>query len=44
MNREKIITQNENFIGCWKFENLNLFDEIIKFFDNNPHLQYKGQV
>ena len=44
MVREKIISKNENFIGCWKIENSNLFEQIITFFEKNPNLQNKGFV
>ena len=44
MVREKIISKNENFIGCWKIENSNLFEQIINFFEKNPKLQNKGFV
>ena len=44
MKREKISSKNENFIGCWKIESLNLFDKIIDFFEKNPQLQSKGTV
>ena len=28
-----------NFIGCWKIENENLFQNIIDFFEKNRNLQ-----
>tara|TARA_Y200000002_G_C22650625_1_gene651174 strand:+ start:991 stop:1590 length:600 start_codon:yes stop_codon:yes gene_type:complete len=42
MKREKIVSENENFIGCWKIENSKLFDQIINFFEQNPQIQNKG--
>ena len=42
MRREKIDSENENFIGCWKIENSKLFDQIINFFEQNPQIQNKG--
>ena len=44
MEREKIKSNNQNFIGCWKIDNTNLCDEIINFFENNTKLQRKGSV
>ena len=44
MKREKITSKNENFIGCWKMESLNLCDQIVDFFEKNPQLQNKGTV
>ncbi len=44
MKREKIVSENENFIGCWKIENSKLFDQIINFFEQNPQIQNKGYV
>tara|TARA_B100000963_G_scaffold10350_1_gene8068 strand:- start:612 stop:1211 length:600 start_codon:yes stop_codon:yes gene_type:complete len=44
MKREKIVSENENFIGCWKIANSKLFDQIINFFEKNPALQNKGYV
>ena len=44
MNREKIETKNENFIGCWNIDNPNLCLSIIEFFENNPQLHVKGSV
>ena len=44
MKREKIVSKNENFIGCWKIENSYLFDQIIEFFEKNPNLHNKGIV
>jgi len=44
MKREKIVSKNENFIGCWKIENSYLFDQIIEFFEKNPNLHNKGTV
>lgn len=39
MKREIIETKNVNFIGCWKIENENLFQNIIDFFEKNRNLQ-----
>ena len=39
MIREIIESINVNFIGCWKIENENLFQNIIDFFEKNRNLQ-----
>ena len=39
MKREIIETKNVKFIGCWKIENENLFQNIIDFFEKNRNLQ-----
>ncbi len=39
MKREIIETKNVNFIGCWKIENENLFEDMIDFFEKNRNLQ-----
>ena len=44
MKREKIVSENENFIGCWKIENSQLFDQIINFFELNSQIQNRGYV
>lgn len=44
MKREKIDSKNENFIGCWKIDDLNIFEQLIQFFENNPNLQNKGST
>ena len=44
MKREKIATNNENFIGCWNINNPNLCSSIIEFFENNEQLHVKGSV
>ena len=44
MRREKIDSENENFIGCWKIENSKLFDQIINFFELNSQIQNRGYV
>jgi len=44
MRREKINSKSENFIGCWKIDDANLFEGLIQFFENNPNLQNKGSV
>jgi hypothetical protein len=44
MRREKIDSENENFIGCWKIENSKLFDQIIDFFELNSQIQNRGYV
>ena len=44
MNREKLKSKNENFIGCWKIENEKLFTDLIDFFESNPQLQSKGSI
>ena len=44
MVREKINSKNENFIGCWKINNQQLFSSMVNFFENNPQLQVNGTV
>ena len=44
INREKIITKNENFIGCWNIKNPDLCLSIIDFFEKNTQLHVKGTV
>ena len=44
MKREKIVTRNQNFIGCWNINNPNLCLSIIEFFENNKQLHAKGSV
>ena len=44
INREKIITKNENFIGCWNIRNPDLCLSIIDFFEKNTQLHVKGTV
>jgi len=44
MRREKINSKSENFIGCWKIDDPNLFEGLIQFFENNPNLQKKGSI
>ena len=44
MRREKIDSENENFIGCWKIENSKLFDQIVNFFELNSQIQNRGYV
>ena len=44
MIREELHTKNQNFIGCWKINNKNLFNGLIEFFENNPNLQTKGST
>ena len=44
MKREKIVTRNQNFIGCWNINNPNLCLSIIEFFENNKRLHAKGSV
>ena len=44
MNREKLNTKNENFIGCWNIEDDQLFSDIINFFEENKQLHQKGAV
>lgn len=44
MNREKINSKNENFIGCWTIDDKELFKKLINFFESNPGLQNKGHL
>ena len=44
MIRENIVSKNSNFIGCWKIENKKLFNDLIDFFDKNPHLHKRGAI
>ena len=41
---EILSKKNPNFIGCWNMENKKLCENIIKFFENNPKLQYQGET
>tara|TARA_X000001036_G_scaffold303389_1_gene282425 strand:+ start:66 stop:662 length:597 start_codon:yes stop_codon:yes gene_type:complete len=43
-NIEIISKKNPNFIGCWNIENKTICDDIIKFFEDNPNLQHKGET
>ena len=36
--------KNPNFIGCWNIENKKICENIIKFFEDNPNLQYQGET
>ena len=42
MKREKINSDQTNFIGCWKILNDELFLNLINFFEYNKHLQNQG--
>ena len=42
MKREKINSDQTNFIGCWKILNEELFLNLINFFEYNKHLQNQG--
>ena len=44
MNREKLNTKNENFIGCWNIEDDQLFSDLINFFEENKQLHQQGAV
>ena len=44
MKREKIISENANFIGCWKIDDEKLFTNLIDFFENNKHMQKRGSI
>ena len=44
MKREKIVTSNKNFIGCWNINNPDLCLSIIDFFEKNKKLHVKGTV
>ena len=42
MIRLKNESDQINFIGSWLVSNDNLFDEMIKFFEENTHLHNQG--
>ena len=43
MEKIEILTQEtNNFISAWKIDNLNLMDQIIEFFEENPELHNDG--
>ena len=43
MKKIEVITNSENsFISAWKIDDLELMDELITFFENNPELQKEG--
>ena len=41
---EILSKKNPNFIGCWNIENKKICENIIKFFEDNPKLQYQGET
>ena len=44
MNRINEKNELINFIGSWQMSNYELFDNIIKFFENNSHLHTQGSI
>ena len=44
MNRINEKNELINFIGSWQMSNYKLFDNIIKFFENNSHLHTQGSI
>ena len=41
---EILSKKNPNFIGCWNMENKKICENIIRFFEDNPKLQYQGET
>ena len=36
--------KNPNFIGCWSHVDVDLCEEIIRFFENHPELHLEGKI
>ena len=42
MERIILNAKNQNFIGCWKSSNTDLFKNLVSFFENHKELQQDG--